>query len=145
MPPNDPRRMPPEDSALASPSMPRTAIDFPMTCDRPCMTERGLMVHPGTRVMWDMRIAAHAVRVRMEDGSYEVVRPSCFRQSRALAEFKERALRALRDANLHHGATDEVPGLRAAIEMLPDRAGLARLPGDVRTFLETNLALVRGG
>ena len=62
-----------------------------------------------------------------------------------LAEFKKRALRATQFASLSHGAANEIPGFREAIEALPDRRRLARLPGDVRVFIETQLALIEGG
>jgi len=119
--------------------------DFRMDCDRPCMTERGLLIQPGTSVTWLARIAQRAVRVQMPDGSEESVNPACFRQSRMLDEFRARAIRAIGDANLHHGADEEVSGLRAALESLPDRALLDRLPPDIRVYIEVQFAMIKGG
>ena len=58
------------------------AADLTMTSDRPCISERGVMVHAGVKVTYLGHIAARAVKVRMEDGSEEVVHPHCFPELR---------------------------------------------------------------
>lgn len=118
-------------------------IDFPMTCDRVCMTLRGVMIHPGTLVAFVARVSARRIRVRMSDGSTEDVHPDCFRQSRELEELRGRALRALQSSS--HPSDDEIVGLREAVDALPDRTKLSRLPGEVRVFIETQLAMIQGG
>jgi hypothetical protein len=61
-----------------------------------------------------------------------------------LEEYRRRALRAIDHANALHGDQDEIAGLRDALLALPDRTLLSRLPGDVRVFIETQLALIEG-
>lgn len=114
-------------------------IDFTLTCDRPCMTERGLMIHPGTEVRWVEAVYARRVRVLMVDGAIEEVDPTCFRQSRELAEWKARVRRGLP----REGGDDG--GIRDAVEALPDTTKLRRLSGDARMYFETQFALIKGG
>jgi len=57
-------------------------LDLSMTSDRPCISERGLMVHAGVKVTYLGHLAAQAVRVRMEDGSEEILHPRCFPELR---------------------------------------------------------------
>jgi hypothetical protein len=45
-------------------------------------------------------------------------------------------LRAIASADVTHGVENEIPGLRAAIEAWPDRRLFARLPAEVKAFLE---------
>jgi hypothetical protein len=54
----------------------------PMTSDRPCISVRGLMVHAGVKVTYLCHIAGLAVKVRMEDGSEEILHPHCFPELR---------------------------------------------------------------
>jgi hypothetical protein len=116
--------------------------EFILTCDRPCMTLRGLLITVGTRVTYLSRDPgiAKPLLVRMEDGSQEEVASECFRQWRALEEFKGRAVHAIMAMRMAYN----LPHIRAAVEALPDRAKLSWLPGDVRMFIETNLALIKG-
>jgi hypothetical protein len=114
-------------------------IDFPMTCDRTCMTVRGVLLQPGTEVHWLERVVAHKVRVRMPDGTEEIVHERCFRQTRELEAFKARFARGAS----RFDAT--VPGLREAVEALPDRRQLSRLSGEVRVYIETQFALIKEG
>lgn len=53
-----------------------------MTCDRPCVSVRGLLVQPGTEVTLLRQISRRAVEVRMSDGSVEVLNPTCFPELR---------------------------------------------------------------
>jgi hypothetical protein len=57
-------------------------IDTTMTCESVCMTQRGLLVAVGTKVTFIERIARQATKVRMEDGSEEIVNPTCFTELR---------------------------------------------------------------
>jgi hypothetical protein len=61
---------------------PPPSVILSMTCDRPCMTERGLLVQPGTKVTYLGHLGGQAIEVRMEDGSEEVVHPHCFPELR---------------------------------------------------------------
>lgn len=109
-------------------------MQFHMTCDRPCMLVRGTLVMPGTQATYVARVtgAARAVTVRMADGSTEMVDPSCFRQWRALEEFKRRALRAVEVVQLSERLKD-------VIEALPDITRLRELPSEVHTFVLMHL------
>ena len=53
-----------------------------MTCDRPCMSSRGLLVHPGVEVTLLRLLSRRAAQVQMEDGSIEVLNPTCFPELR---------------------------------------------------------------
>lgn len=48
-------------------------------------------------------------------------------------------LQAIARADVTHGVENEIPGLRAAIEAWPDRSLSARLPAEVKAFLEKEL------
>ena len=119
-------------------------IDFPMTCDRPCMSQRGLLIQPGAEVAYVERVHDSAAQVRMADGSLEIVRLDCFKQGRALRDFQKRALSALAKASAV-ASLEELSELRAAIEALPDVSKTARLTQEARTFVETNFALAKAG
>ena len=120
-------------------------IDFPMTCDRPCMTQRGLLIQLGTQVAYVERVTNDAVKARMPDDTLEVVRLDCFKQGRALQDFQRRAVRAMARASAVTG-TEIMSEIRAAIEALPDTSLTARLASEeARTFIETNLALIKAG
>lgn len=128
---------------MSPPPLNAPLIDFPMTCDRPCMTQRGLLIEPGTEVAYLERSSTHAVKVRMADGSHEVVRLDCFQQGRDLLDFRRRALAALTKASAVTGK--EASEIRAAIEALPDTSMVARLAPEARMFIETHLALIKAG
>jgi hypothetical protein len=64
------------------PVRPNFLVDLTMTSDRPCISERGFMVHAGVKVIYLGHIGTRAVRVRMEDGSEEIVHPHCFPELR---------------------------------------------------------------
>jgi len=66
----------------SSTGVPNRHLDLSMTSDRPCISERGLMVHAGVKVTYLGHIAAKAVMVRMEDGSEEILHPHCFPELR---------------------------------------------------------------
>ena len=53
-----------------------------MVSDRPCISDRGMMVNVGTKVTYLGHLPGQAVKVRMEDGSEEVVHPHCFPELR---------------------------------------------------------------
>lgn len=118
--------------------------EFTLTCDRPCMTTRGLLIHPGTQVVYISRSAAftHATRVRMADGSEEEVTLACFREWRALDAFKQRMMRHFTAGS---GSRDEVLLLArtlAAIAALPNRDLLQRLPPAVYNTIVVQLSQV---
>lgn len=58
------------------------SADLTMTSDRPCISDRGMMVNVGTKVTYLGHLPGQAVKVRMEDGSEEVVHPHCFPELR---------------------------------------------------------------
>jgi hypothetical protein len=58
------------------------SADLSMTSDRPCISDSGAMVHAGTKVTYLGHLPGQAVKVRMEDGSEEVVHPHCFPELR---------------------------------------------------------------
>jgi len=57
----------------------------------------------------------------------------------AVEDMKARMIRAMDEANRRRGREHEVPGLREAIQALPDRGAAARLPAEVRSFLEREI------
>lgn len=57
-----------------------------------------------------------------------------------VADLKVTMLAALEGANRGHGDEPEMRGLRQAIEALPDRAAMHRLPAEVRQFMEQQLS-----
>ena len=71
-----PKRLPPEYDEKP------VRIVLSMTCDRLCRADSGTMVHPGTKVTYLGHLPGQAVKVRMEDGSEEVVHPHCFPELR---------------------------------------------------------------
>lgn len=75
-----PKKIPPQDAK--QPARPEPRINLSMTSDRPCMAESGLMIHIGTTVTYVCHCSGQAVRVKMEDGSEEVVHPHCFPELR---------------------------------------------------------------
>lgn len=107
---------------------------FHMTCDRPCMLVRGVLIHPGTAARYVSRVpgSSRAVVVRMADGSTEIVEPSSFRQWRELEDFKRRALHAVNVAQLPNR-------LKEVIQALPDTDRLRELPAEVHTFVLMHL------
>lgn len=58
------------------------SANLTMTSDRPCISERGTMVHAGTKVTYAGHIARGAVKCTMEDGSEEILNPNCFPELR---------------------------------------------------------------
>jgi len=112
--------------------------EFKMICDRYCMTTRGVLIHPGTQVVYLSKspTPSHAIRVRMADTSEEEVAPACFREWRELDEFKQRMMRASR-------ARESGPLLArtlAAIAALPDRSLLQQLPPAVYNTIIVQLS-----
>lgn len=83
-----PKRLSPADVEIritnAQLSAPATTVSLSlsMTSDRPCMTDSGLLIQPGTKVTYMGHLPGQAVKVRMEDGSEEVVHPHCFPELR---------------------------------------------------------------
>lgn len=86
-----PEKMPPQDGRtpsiktrcdLALAMNRHNTIDLCMVSDRPCISDRGMMVNVGTKVTYLGHLPGHAVKVRMEDGSEEVVHPHCFPELR---------------------------------------------------------------
>ncbi len=73
-----PEKTPPQDGRTRSVN----TIDLSMTSDRPCISERGMMISVGTKVTYLGHLPGQAVKVRMEDGSEEVVHPHCFPELR---------------------------------------------------------------
>lgn len=63
-------------------SAPGAQSHLSMTSDRPCISDRGMMVNVGTKVTYLGHLPGQAVKVRMEDGSEEVVHPHCFPELR---------------------------------------------------------------
>lgn len=68
--------------ALRASRTPPVTIDLSMTSDRPCVSERGVMVHVGTKVTYVAHVGGQAVKCRMEDGSEEILHPHCFPELR---------------------------------------------------------------
>ena len=58
------------------------SADLTMTSDRPCVSERGMMVHAGTKVTYVGHMGGQAVKCRMEDGTEEILHPHCFPELR---------------------------------------------------------------
>jgi hypothetical protein len=53
-----------------------------MTSDRSGATERGKYVPAGTKVEYLGHLPGAAIRVRMADGSVEIMHPACFKELR---------------------------------------------------------------
>lgn len=66
----------------ASTGNPVAHVDLSMTSDRPCISERGMMVHAGTKVTYLGHVGSRAVKCKMEDGSEEILHPHCFPELR---------------------------------------------------------------
>lgn len=82
-----PEKTPPQDGRTRSVDLAlamnrHNTIDLSMTSDRPCISERGMMINVGTKVTYLGHLPGQAVKVRMEDGSEEVVHPHCFPELR---------------------------------------------------------------
>ena len=132
-----PKHEPPMDApAKTPPPAAPTQPPFVLPCDRPCMSLRGILIHPGTEVTYLRRDAGRdSLYVQMSDGSREVVSGQCFARWRALEEFRRRILRLTPD-------TPHLEVIRAAVMELPDRAGLAKVPPDIRSFLVVQLSQI---
>lgn len=57
-------------------------LNLNMTSDRDALSESDRMIKAGTTVEYVCHVAARAVRVRLPDGSEEIVNPNAFSQLR---------------------------------------------------------------